>query len=267
MNKWRNFEWHWINDNRHIAPDNSEQLGSPWKHGRAWFYHNLSSKKTTRTLNIEWVLWTNDFWHLYTSCSDSDEQVTFSFGCGLFAIWISLGNIIPRKWLPTRTASSTSSTKSEPNMFEMIQNRQIGIHLRHGSIDFSLWEDPTNWSSTQPKWWSFSFNVVRFVLGKKQNKTVEIYDNLAVLSLPEQNYLVHVFLKQQIQKRPRWFTKKDNYGVVMTDAGIPMPEKDGGTYLAKETEQKGITIEEVVANTVHWVLRERWQRWRQHEPR
>jgi len=260
MNKWRNIEWHWTNDNEKTGPDGSKQLGSPLKHGRAWFCHNLSKKKRTRTVMFEWVLWTH-FWHAYISCDENDEQVHFSIGCGLFALWIGLGNIVPYWMLPTRMVQGT-----QDKPFEMIQNRKIGISYLIGTFTLSLWEDPTAWSSTDPWWWSIGFNPFDFFLGRAKFSTVELHDKLVTLPLPEQNYIVHCHLKQQVKKRPRWFSKRENYGTISCDNGIPMPGKNG-TDLQKEISQNGSTYEQVISNTVEYVLRKRQQRWGQHEPR
>lgn len=264
MTKWWRFSWHYNNENeKYEYKDGPKTKGSPWKNFRFWLYYEMEKAgATTRTVNIEWKVWTH-FWHLYVKCGNNDEQVTITIACGLFSLWISFGNIVPDVLLPKKKCNPTNGKP-----FDIIQDREIGLAIHEGALHVNFWLNPMEWSSTNPWWWTFKIDPICFLIGKHEYQTVELYDALAPLPLPEQTYIVRVILCKSIRIRPRWFNKVSFFGKVKSDVVLPIPGKDGGvSEHFKETNQSGETIEEVIGNAVGYILKKRMDRWQQYEPR
>lgn len=96
MKQWIRQRCHWqnLNDKR-----GSDRQGSILRHGRAWFHRKWKDDtKDRRNIEACWSVWTHFFGADVRLCGgDSDRDITFFFGCGLFALWVTFEAAFPRK--------------------------------------------------------------------------------------------------------------------------------------------------------------------------
>lgn len=98
-----------------------------WNHGRSWFGN---------IFQIEWSFFSR-FIGLELTCfdGDSDRDVTLFFGCGLFAVWITLQAVLPREWMPKGYDSE----------------RTTGIRYFDDGIWWEVWKGD-DWHRDTPLW-------------------------------------------------------------------------------------------------------------------
>ncbi len=72
------------------------------RQGRLWWrpfwkeYINNENKEALHKgvgVHFEWIFFTH-FWHMYLHLdNNNDDQIMFSFACGLFAFWLGFENL------------------------------------------------------------------------------------------------------------------------------------------------------------------------------
>ena len=183
---------------------------------------------------------------LHLNSGDGD-QITIGLCLPrLFSIYVSLESRILRRLMPGEWRDS--SIKPGEKFFMDIQ-RQIGIRIFDGTIWFSLWENPMEWNSSDPWWWSFNIKPVNLLLGQEHvssNKATAQKQDIAV-RMPEGVYKGKLRLYIMSRKRPRWpiATHINRYEIEM-DEPIPVPGKGENSW---DMEQDAVHAISGVAST------------------
>lgn len=167
--------------------------GSLFTHGRAWLFTNHSPN-----LEIEWV-------HGKPTCAatvnfDADERaITFHLALPFLFSYYLVIRSLPSWFFPRRLFAFAR----DGGRFSG-ERRTTGVRIFDWAIWFSLWEDATEWRSTDPWWMRVIIRPVDLLLGRQRyaNTIVGEYD--ATLSLPEGDHSVHVKLERSTWTRPRW---------------------------------------------------------------
>lgn len=186
--------WH----DQNLTKNKSDSM---WKHGRGWLHW------TGNCFHIEWSF----FGYTITSTSiefgfnanDGDGGISFRFGINkLFKIYLQLSSVGRlEKYQPGKWVKRTWEPYGE---FWMREERRIGIRLFDNTIWLSLWENPMEWNSTDPWWWSFNFDYVSFLLGKEKSDSIEIESGQCVIPMPERDYQAKYTISDWTWKRSRW---------------------------------------------------------------
>ncbi len=92
--RWFLERCHWQNLNEKGRED---VKGTILRHGRAWLRFDKEYKNRFCIAWL-WILWTH-FWGAEVTFAggDSDSDLSFFFGCGLFAFWFTFEGVIPQK--------------------------------------------------------------------------------------------------------------------------------------------------------------------------
>ena len=176
--------------------------------------------KFSRSVNFEYVLWTH-FWgaDIELFGGDGDRDLQLHLACGLFAVWLTFGDILPRKWQPDYKKRYSST-------------REIGVSIHDQCIWVSLWNDPMGSSRDDPWWWHFVLHPVDWIFGKTQYSDKEI-QNLSSVPLricEHEVYPAKVRLFESTWKRPRWRAHKIRRATVEVDKGVRHPGKGTMSY-------------------------------------
>lgn len=104
------------------------------RHGRCWWRPWWNEKQGHKGVEFyfSWVFLTH-FWHIGIEfgVGDTDDGVQFEFACGLFAVWLTIGNL-GWKWLP--------------------ENRECEIAYHDACLWIKPWSKPMEWCRDDP-WW------------------------------------------------------------------------------------------------------------------
>lgn len=105
-------------------------------------------------------------------------------------------------------------------------SREIGVSFHSGTIWLSLWKPDGHWSSTEPKWWSFSLDLVDLTLGRSKYSKRIIATHDATVPMPEANYPAKVTIEEATWRRPRWPFKSTHLSALIeVESGVPIPGK------------------------------------------
>lgn len=196
----------------------NDDLSSLWKHRRGWlwFYDRI-------VFSAEWNPGCRDFCHIYLQWGggDSGQDLSFSVGFPIIGYYhFSLDNFLPEwaidgEWIDSQIRPG--------KRFKMPISRKMGISIHDSTVWFSIWENPMEWSTHQPWWWSFNFNLANFFLGKSKYSDRPITSTRQFVKLPEGSYPVTVNIFESTWKRPRWPwpTKMTRANIDCGKLGIP----------------------------------------------
>lgn len=232
--------WH----DQNLTKDKADAM---WRHGRGWlnwpgncFHIEWSFLKYTITsTSIEFSF----------NANDGDSGISFRFGIHkLFKIYLQLASIGKfEKYQPRKLVKRTWEPYGE---FWMRVERNIGIRIFDGHIWFSLWENPMEWNKSDPWWWSFNFDYVRFFLGKEKSNNVEIENGKCIIPIPERDYLARYTISDWTWKRSRWPWPKliRRIELDMDNDPLPVPGKGENGW---DMEDDAIYSTIMAANTVN----------------
>lgn len=133
---------------------------------------------------------------------DNDRGVELFIGVPkVIDFWFEVSHPLINKHLPSKKVESYGKPGT---LWDMPVQKKAGVSWHHGELWWSLWETCSEWSSTQPWWWSGSFNPKRFLLGRQKHSKRGVIETNEVLTMPEGDYPVKAKVYTAIWKRPRW---------------------------------------------------------------
>lgn len=204
---------HFVNDNE---KGHSKVKGSIIRQGRAfWHFGNDQS------LCFEWHLFSKRI-AAGVDLGGGDDAIAARLCVWLFSLYFAWNNFEVQRWLDNLT-----KRKGE----KYGNGREIGFHWTSGTLFVHLWNDPMEWSSTQPKWWTFSICPRDLILGRAKHSSRVLSEGVRPLTLPEKTYDVKIQITESAWKRPRWpWPHKIVRTNAEVDGGIPVPGKGTESY-------------------------------------
>lgn len=258
----------WIRDHGHaqnLNEDcNGKIKGTILKRGRAWFRPFGYGQKRGLEFCWEWSLWTR-FWALQfdVGAGDSDDGLSLWVAFGLLSFHFTVEGILPRRFIEW---GRQRALKTPYLGYEfMAWPRSIGISFFEQTIWFEIWNGDFGWDRRQPKWMSFIFSPVDFLLGKRKYASKNLLASPALVDapMPEATYPVEVMLTEDSWKRPRWpWPMVRRRADVKCLRPIPIPGKgenswDCGEDAIYATGCAATTVDEALAALKDSVLKTR----------
>ncbi len=223
-----------LNEDEHYRPK-----GSAFWHGRAW----LMFKRIE--WHVEWIFGRRSrlcLAHLNLGYGDSDNGVLLAVNVPyLFGIYLGVEELFPSR----------------------DRQRQIGWSWSDGRLHISLWEDPMQWSRSDPRWWSFSICPADILLGDSDYSTQDLRSERVIVAMPEGPYPCTVRIFESTWKRPRWhWPRKMIRADITPDTPIPVPGKGENSWDCGEDATWSMTCpaqtpEEAAAQLSQSILRDR----------
>jgi hypothetical protein len=207
-----------------------------WRSGRCWL-HTSHGK-----LGCEWKVWKARY-HIAFSTAHYDENYHFSFGCGLFAIYLN--------W--------------ECKPWKASQDKEWRIAFHNGAVWVNWGLPADEWKSTYPKWRHWNFNPTDWLLGDFKHSKKDLETHKVLIPMPEKAYPATITLFESTWGRKRWPWVKKMVRAnidIEEQGGIPFPGKgenswdcgmDGLGSLTTHAE----TVHDAVAATVASVYQSR----------
>jgi hypothetical protein len=188
----------------------TEEPKPKWQSGAwIWWYG-----KRRRAIRFEWSIPT-PHWGLTLNWRDGDGRadVVFMFACGLFAVWITLGDFLRYK------------------SYDPLMPRKIGVTFHDDSIWWFLWQPINEWSRKHPRWWGGYVDIVALLLGRQKYSTQPAGHGYGCVRMPEGEYPCLVEFERARWKRPRWpFALEIVRATVTPHTPIPVPGKGSASY-------------------------------------
>ena len=226
---------------------NDSPIKKYWKHGRAWFVR----------FSFCWCLPTQDYHFSFgVNGGDSYDKLTFSFACGLFAMWLSFRF--------HRFHFGKLSCYSDKPIF-LHEERKFNVSIHDGSIWLMAWGDPMGEWSRDMAWWKYSrsFNPMDFFFGTNKYSTKSLEEGNCLIPMPEGCYEGNYNLFVSTWERPRWpFKKQWKRITINVEKGIPHEGKGENSWDCGEDATYGITcmaenLEDGIGQLVGSCLRDR----------
>lgn len=261
MREWlreRGVWWHSqnLNENRR-----GEIKGSAVRHGRAWLTwwegRGSNAEQQRLSLDAEWVLGRLDSLGLSVELQrGGEDQVQLSIGFVLGHLYLGVGHLLPRQYLPSRAREIS-----------------VSLDLRGGdgiadvpALRWHVWQDPWEWRASDPAWRRGHINFWDVVAGRAVYSNRVLETERVVLPLPEGSIPGSVQLEESTWSWPRWpFVRRGTYARVKPDQGAWVPGKgenswDCGDDAILELSCQANTVEEAIGIFVGRVLATRRQR-------
>jgi hypothetical protein len=229
--------------NRHIWGSNQnlnivyDDWGNPVKkgakrwHGRCWLFLRDKDDVSCTILGLEWLFGRR--------CTGSHFQLTLNGGDGnRISLSVGLHRVfsfhpsIEGPWLRRLMPGEVRKSYFSGEMERFLVERMVGIAIHHGSIWFSLWENPMEWNHDDPWWWKFSFSPADFLLGDEDCSTRDLGTGRVDVEMPEGHYPASYRLFELTKKRPRWPWRKQQFVrcEIRPDIPIPVPGKGENSW-------------------------------------
>ncbi len=188
-------------------------------HWRCW-WKLTDSTELTFAISIP-----SSFWHIHLELCENgwqEEAIGLDIACPLFAIWTGFEN----RWLYSQLEKLTRRKGQK-----YTGGRVIGISFHSGTFWFSLWETPMESSSSDPKWWRFTFNPMDFFFGRTKHTEEVLQEGDTSIDMPEGKYDATYKRFVSYWKRPRWpFTDKIHRISLEIPVGIPHEGKGENSW-------------------------------------
>lgn len=191
--------WHWQNLNE------TGKRGGALREGRGWLHF---SDYDGPTLGVSWQVPTRFLKvGLDIGGGGGEYDLSVTFACGLFALWLHLERVLPRSWRPSG-------------------EKETSVWLMDWAIYWKVWVDPWSWSKSTPRWRDGSFHPLDFFLGRWQYETMPVSETRVVVPMPEGDYPASVQMFVSTWKRPRWpWPTRMLRATITPDRPIPHPGK------------------------------------------
>ena len=244
-------------------PDKNDETPEPYW----WFPWRKYRGKSASELSIEWrVPFPSKLgWSIRVGGYGSEEDVSVALYGGWFAVWTSLQNVLPRRWLE-RSSKKGSSTYHD-------DDRSIELFFWDGSFRWSLWSRTNEWSASDPQWMQGYYNPVDTICGKFSRSATTLDTTYAEVALPEGNYPIKITWEKVTIGRERFpfsLLAKTRYDadVECLEKGIPIPGKGENSWDMGEdalfatgvSDVREGNIAKVVSSIAEHVLRIRERR-------
>lgn len=180
-------------------------------HGRFWLDHGAF-------LHAEWSVPARQSTALTLDLNTyGDTAIGIHLALWLFSIHISTENRKIYKFLERITKRPDQTYTN---------GRSIGVRFFDNAMWISLWEDPMESRSVDPKWWRFTIHFDDIFLGKtKYTKDIEKVGECSI-TMPEGEYPASYEVATQIWKRPLWFAVKKRS--IYFSLPVSIPEEGKG---------------------------------------
>jgi hypothetical protein len=202
-----------LNEDEHYKPQ-----GSAFWRGRAW----LTFKRIE--WHVEWLFGRRShlcLMHLNLGYGDSNNGVLLAVNIPrLFGIYIGVTGLFRAR----------------------DRQRQMGWSWSDDRLHVSLWEDPMQWSKSDPKWWSFSICPADILLGDAAFSARDMSTERVIVAMPEGPYPCTVRIFESTWKRPRWhWPRKMLRADIVPDDPIPVPGKGENSWDCDEDATYSMT--------------------------
>jgi hypothetical protein len=214
----RGIRWHAQN----LTRDSGGPKRAMWHAGRAWitFFRPASVERDEDgdlfTINPEWHvrLQRDAGVSLTVGDGDSDGEVGLSASGPLGSVYLTieprsrrwakrLERYLPGYWFDRTTYSTVDGPGS--NRMKHTEPAEISLRWHDGALWWSAWHSTHSWSSKTPRWRHGSFDLVDFLLGRREHSKVTVGEPVrAVASFPEGDYPLLLQRETRTWKRARW---------------------------------------------------------------
>lgn len=150
------------------------------------------------------LLWSTRFAHARLSFETANDT---SVSLSIAVPWLIFFSISVKGPISNRISSRLCqlSSKLVRKSREHVWDCEIELSMHDWTLWWSFLQPQNSWSNTDPKWAHCSFNVLDFLLGKRQHERTQVHPPVEVLvSLPEGNYPVVMELERRRWWRARW---------------------------------------------------------------
>lgn len=220
------------------------------------------------SLHVELAI-PSSFWHMELVLNDGENTALgLNVALGFFAIWIHFENRKLWNFLE-------KFTKRKGQRYT--NGRRIGWSFFGKSLRISLWEDETEWSRSDPKWWYFNIDFAKIIKGKPTFSRTIIEERNITIPMPEKSYEATAKVEIFEWKYPRWFAKKSKSVNIEVPERIPKEGKGESAHDCGVDATYGMScgansIPEAVGKLVGSVLSDRvnyggWNDWNWTKPR
>lgn len=180
------------------------------RRGWASIWNTRNDNKAFGGLGFHWeATILSHFLHITLSMGGEDRELGLSFACYIFALWLSIENILPRSWF---------GWDGWP--------RKTGISWHDGA----LWIEANAGINGQP----LVLNIVDWLLGRQQysHRVLEKQDDATVyIEADDRFYDCTVELAEDSWKRPRWpRIQKIVHADVRFVVPVPIPGKGENSW-------------------------------------
>lgn len=219
--------------------------GSKWRHGRAWL-HGFNN-----CIGLCWAFFWNSSTGIGITLGGEDEITLHVAVWRLFALWLHVNHILPRKW--TR----------QWEWWDRSWGRTTDIRIFDGSIWLNIHNDTTGWHSSQKFPQEFNFDFVDFLLGRSKVTTKILDQGESDVPMIEGNYRVKWQKLLKVWKRPRWpFAQRIVAFDMDLQKPIPVPGKGENSYDCDDDAIHSMycpaqTLEEAISKLTASALRTR----------
>lgn len=203
--------------------------GSMFRHGRWWLN---SANHHDWAVRCEWQ-WFSRTLSLEVGLATGEDAVSFSFCCGLIALYLSFSNPRLEKYLAKLTKRKEDRYSS---------GRTIGVRIFDNAVWIDLWNDPMSWHSKDPKWWHFNIRPIDLLLGREKYSERNLAMDRAEIPMPEGPYPANVRFFESQWKRSRWpWARKLIRAEITPDKPIPFPGKGENAWDCGEDATHSLT--------------------------
>ncbi len=170
-------------------------------YGRCWWDHG-------KFLHLSWRIPSGDIRLELELNHYGDTAIAFHVSFLLFSLYISTENTKIYKFLEKYTKRSD---------MKYTNGRTIGFYVSDWQLHISLWEDPDEHRSSDPKWMSKHIDLKDVLLGKSTHKREVLKTGRVLVDMPEGLYPATYEIERRTWTRPRW------HPVVQTSAYFDIP--------------------------------------------
>lgn len=182
---------------------------------RWWLYFSENSK-----LHSQFTI-PSQFWSLDIDLCQDDEAIGVCIACPLFGLWLGLDN----RWLYSKLEPITKRKDQK-----YTNGRNIGLSFFDSTLWISIWNDPMESRSKDPKWWKFNINFKDLLLGRAKYSKEILQEGDTQIDMPEGKYPAHYKVEKATWSRPRWFNLVREYIEFDIPIGIPHEGKGENSW-------------------------------------
>ena len=221
-----------------------------WTYPRFWL-HRFKGSRTL--LHIEFSMWSRFFGAQLET--DHEQELAFNIACPPFSLWIS----VPL----ARRLEQFFQRLARVKKYDLVSI--VSVRVFDWTLHWNLLSDSQGWSSSTPRWRDGSFNIPRFVLGRRQHRFETLSTHEVDIPMPEGSYRWTIELQRRTWWRPRWPFKLVRLAYdakALAGEHIPVPGKGTMSYNCGSDGHYGLssngrTVEEAIGNIVGSALHSR----------
>ena len=202
--------------NFHYQNLNTDNKKRFWVHGRCWWNHG-------KFLQAEWsiparrgVAFEIHLNHYGDTALGLRLSIPF-----LFSLHLGTENRRLYKFLEPITRRKDQTYTN---------GRIIGFYISDWNLHISLWDDPMEHRSKDPKWWSYHKDLIDLVFGRPKHTKEVLQSGDAEIDMPEGAYPAKYEVEKRTWKRPRWFATTQTSITFDIPAGIPHEGKGENSW-------------------------------------